>query len=281
MQRIQDADILLVDDTPELLALVSRALAGAGAIPACARRTAAPRRAGPLPPACRSWSFLTSTCRTATGFHCSANSTRAARCRCCSSRPATPTPTGCSALGLGADDYLTKPFPHAGTSAAHPAHPAPRLPRRSAAERRGPPDAGGAQRRPERRRRLRPGRPHADADRHRARTAAKARCQPRPHRHVRRALPRCVERRLLRVRKYPRRAHPPFARKDRGRPRPPALDLDRARARLQAGGGGKRMRSLVKLVRRYVLAGVGIALGVLILNVVIPFGVIFAVAYRS
>lgn len=41
------------------------------------------------------------------------------------------------------------------------------------------------------------------------------------------------------------------------------------------------MRSLVKLVRRYVLAGVGIALGVLILNVVIPFGVIFAVAYRS
>ena len=30
MQRIQDADILLVDDTPELLALVSRALAGAG-----------------------------------------------------------------------------------------------------------------------------------------------------------------------------------------------------------------------------------------------------------
>ena len=41
------------------------------------------------------------------------------------------------------------------------------------------------------------------------------------------------------------------------------------------------MRSLVKLVRRYVLAGVGIALGVLILNVVIPFWVIFAVAYRS
>ena len=41
------------------------------------------------------------------------------------------------------------------------------------------------------------------------------------------------------------------------------------------------MRLLVKLVRRYVLAGVGIALGVLILNVVIPFGVFFAVAYRS
>ena len=47
MTRIQEADILLIDDNPDLLTLVSQALSNAG-FATCARPKPAPRPAGRL-----------------------------------------------------------------------------------------------------------------------------------------------------------------------------------------------------------------------------------------
>lgn len=92
MTTIYDVDILLVDDNPDLLALVADNLHTAGyktvrTAASCAdAKTAFARRR-----------FWTSTCPTATASGCSATCTQDPMCRRCFSRPGMPTPIGCSA----------------------------------------------------------------------------------------------------------------------------------------------------------------------------------------
>ena len=96
MTRIQEADILLIDDNPDLLTLVSQALSNAGfANLRTAQTCAAARRA--FAARAPQLMILDINLPDGDGFTLSGSSTPAARCRCSFFPPGMPTPTGCSA----------------------------------------------------------------------------------------------------------------------------------------------------------------------------------------
>ena len=104
-------------------------------------------------------------------------------------------------------------------------------------------------------------------DGRRAGFAAQAGREPGPHRHLRRAVHCRVGRGLLRLRKQPERPHPPPAGKAGRTAQPPAAPAHGAQHRLQAGKGGNGMKTFGRLIRRYVLAAVGMVLVLAVLCV--------------
>ena len=80
---------------------------------------------------------------------------------------------------------------------------------------------------------------------------------------------------LLRLRERAERAYPPPAGKAGGKRQPPPMAVDGAGHRLQAGRGGAAMKTFARLIRRYVLATAGIILVVvaLLLGMTIYAGV--------
>lgn len=99
MRTVYDADLLLVDDNPDLLRLLSDQLSGAGYRHI---RTAANCAAAQTAFACKTpeLMFWISTCRMATAFRSSAFCAKKWMFRRCFSPRATRTQTACSAWGL-------------------------------------------------------------------------------------------------------------------------------------------------------------------------------------
>lgn len=57
-----------------------------------------------------------------------------------------------------------------------------------------------------------------------------------------------------------KRTHPPFAGENRGRSRPPAVACDRPGHRLQTGRGDVKLKTFTRMIRRYVLATAAVVL---------------------
>lgn len=99
MTSIYDAELLLVDDNPDLLRLLCEQLSGAGYHHIRTAATCAAARAAfdAAPPHLM---VLDITCRTATGFRCSGHCGPERMSRHCSSPHGMPMPTVCSGWAL-------------------------------------------------------------------------------------------------------------------------------------------------------------------------------------
>ena len=281
MTRIQEADILLIDDNPDLLTLVSQALSNAGfANLRTAQTCAAARRA--FAARAPQLMILDINLPDGDGFTLfrELNAGGEVPVLFLSARDADADRL--FGLGLGADDYLTKPF----LTQELLLRVQLILRRAYRAELQGA--ASGALRLGGRRVDLRdatvtlPGGEHPAPDRHRAHAAAKARGQPRPTSSASTRSARlsgnviyygCENTLGVHIRHLREKIEP-----EPGRPQ---YLPDSPRPWLQASGGGGAMSALGRLIRRYVLAGVGIALGIVLLNVAIFIGIVGVVGYRQ
>lgn len=213
MRTVYDADLLLVDDNPDLLRLLSDQLSGAGYRHI---RTAANCAAAQTAFACKTPELMILDINLPDGDGFSLFRFLREKVDVpalfLSARDADADRL--FGLGLGADDYLTKPFlmqelllrVQAYFAACLPHGTFPHPPIRSAA------------RRPAGRFKRRHGhvihRQNAFPDGDGTRAAGKAGGESRPYRNLRRALRRRLGRGLRRIRKQSRRSYPPPAGKD-------------------------------------------------------------------